>query len=137
MLPPAAVSPSVDAGVVRLVGARPDDSLLLALHALAKAEIILHDARVPGEDVSLALHAQLVEAGSDPADAVALIQDAARPGRAAGITTLTDVADQTVSLSPVLTVIGPVASSRDQLAAWQQTASMKFVDDRQQARIAG
>ena len=81
--------------------------------------------------------ARLLEAGRDPADAVALIQDATRPEQSVTITTLAKAANQSASISPVLIVIGPVVALRDHLMAWQQTSPMTIVHDRQQARIAG
>ena len=66
MLPPALVPPAFDAGSVWLVGAGPGDPGLLtlhALHALAEAEIILHDALVPEEILSLAPRARLEPVG--------------------------------------------------------------------------
>ena len=94
-----------------------------------------------------AIAARLIQAGRDPADAVASIQDATRPEQDVRITTLADVAganaaganavDQPVSRAPVLIVVGPVVVLRDHLAGWQQTAPMTIVNDRKQARIAG
>jgi len=66
MLPPALLPPTFDAGSVWLVGAGPGDPGLLTLHALhglAKAEIILHDALVPEEILSLAPQARLEPVG--------------------------------------------------------------------------
>src|SRR3977135_428204 len=66
MLPPALVPPAFDAGSVWLVGAGPGDPGLLtlhALHALQQAEIILHDALVPGEILSLAARSRLEAVG--------------------------------------------------------------------------
>jgi uroporphyrin-III C-methyltransferase len=80
---------------------------------------------------------RLVAAGRDPADAVALIQDATRPQQTVSLTTLAHAADQGVSVSPVLIVVGPVVALRDHLMAWQQTAPMTLVSDKQQARLAG
>jgi uroporphyrin-III C-methyltransferase len=82
-----------------------------------------------------AIAARLMAAGRDPADAVALIQDATRPEQTVRITTLADAVDQTVSVSPALIVIGPVVALREQLAAWQQTAPMTVLHER--ARLAG
>jgi uroporphyrin-III C-methyltransferase len=66
MLPPNLVPPPFDMGSVWLVGAGPGDPGLLtlhALHALTEAEIILHDALVPEEILSLAPQARLEAAG--------------------------------------------------------------------------
>jgi uroporphyrin-III C-methyltransferase len=66
MLPSALVPPSFDAGTVWLVGAGPGDPGLLtlhALHALTQAEIILYDALVPEEILSLAAQARLESVG--------------------------------------------------------------------------
>ena len=66
MLPPALVPPAFDPGSVWLVGAGPGDPGLLtlhALHALREAEIILHDALVPEEILSLAPQARLEAVG--------------------------------------------------------------------------
>jgi uroporphyrin-III C-methyltransferase len=81
--------------------------------------------------------ARLIAAGRDPADAVALIQDATKAEQTVHITTLANAKDQPVSVSPVLIVIGPVVALRGQLVAWQQTSPMTVVHERQQARIAG
>jgi siroheme synthase len=78
-----------------------------------------------------------MQAGRDPEDAVALIQDATRPEQTVRITTLAEAVDQPVSRAPVLIVVGPVVALRDHLAAWQQTSPMTVVNDGQQARIAG
>ena len=77
---------------------------------------------------------QLIGAGRDPADAVALIQDATRPRQTVRVTTLAEAADQAASVSPVLIVIGPVVALRDHLRAWQQTAPMVVVTDTQQTQ---
>jgi len=66
MLPPALVPTAFDAGSVWLVGAGPGDPGLLtlhALHALQQAEIILHDALVPEEILSLAAQSRLEAVG--------------------------------------------------------------------------
>ena len=66
MLPPSLVPPPFEAGTVWLVGAGPGDPGLLtlhALHALTQAEIILHDALVPEEILSLAPQARLEGTG--------------------------------------------------------------------------
>lgn len=66
MLPSALVPPAFDPGSVWLVGAGPGDPGLLtlhALHALEQAEIILHDALVSEEILSLGAHAVLEVAG--------------------------------------------------------------------------
>jgi uroporphyrin-III C-methyltransferase len=81
--------------------------------------------------------ARLMAAGRDPADAVALIQDATRPDQAVHTTTLAEAVDQPGSMSPVLIVVGPVVALRDHLVAWQQTAPMTVVDHQQKTRIAG
>lgn len=80
---------------------------------------------------------RLIAAGRDPADAVALIQDATRPQQAVRITTLGQAVDQPAALAPTLVVIGPVVTLRQRLAAWQQTAPMTVVDHQQKTRIAG
>jgi uroporphyrin-III C-methyltransferase len=84
-----------------------------------------------------AIAARLIAAGRDPADAVAVVQDATRPQQTVQITTLAAVGDQPVAVAPALVVIGPVVTVRKRLAAWQQTAPMTVVDEPQQARIAG
>lgn len=84
-----------------------------------------------------AIAARLIGAGRDPADRVALIQDATRPERTVHVTTLAEATDQPASASPLLIVIGPVVALRDHLLAWQQTAPMLINHDRQQARVAG
>lgn len=81
--------------------------------------------------------ARLLRAGRDPADKVALLQDATRPEQTTRITTLAEAVDQPVSARPLLIVIGPVVALRDQLAAWQQTAPMTVIGTRQQNRKAG
>src|SRR6267154_2676873 len=66
MLPATLVPPTFEAGSVWLVGAGPGDPGLLtlhALHALTQAEIILHDALVPEEILSLAPQAHLEAVG--------------------------------------------------------------------------
>jgi uroporphyrin-III C-methyltransferase len=67
---------------------------------------------------------RLLGAGRDPADAVAIIQDATRPEQTVCVTTLAEAADQPADAAPTLIVIGPVVGLRRQLAAWQQTAPM-------------
>ena len=81
--------------------------------------------------------ARLIAAGRDPADAVALIQDATRPEQTVQVTTLAEAVDQPVAIAPVLIVIGPVVTLRQRLMAWQQTAPMTVSNELQQARIAG
>jgi uroporphyrin-III C-methyltransferase len=81
--------------------------------------------------------ARLIAAGRDPADAVALIQDATRPEQTVQITTLADAADQPTAIAPTLVVIGPVVTVRQRLVAWQQIAPMTVINEPQQARIAG
>ena len=66
MLPPSLVPPPFDPGSVWLVGAGPGDPGLLtlhALHALEQADIILHDALVSEEILSLAPRARKEPAG--------------------------------------------------------------------------
>ena len=66
MLPAALVPPPFDAGSVWLVGAGPGDPGLLtlyALHALSQADVILYDALVSEEILSLATQARLEPAG--------------------------------------------------------------------------
>jgi uroporphyrin-III C-methyltransferase len=66
MLPSSLIAPRFDAGSVWLVGAGPGDPGLLTLHALQalqRAEIILHDALVPGEILSLAAQSRLESVG--------------------------------------------------------------------------
>jgi uroporphyrin-III C-methyltransferase len=84
-----------------------------------------------------AIAAQLIAAGRDPADAVALIQDATRPEQTVQITTLADAVDQPAATAPTLIVIGPVVTVRERLLTWQQTAPMTVINEPQQARIAG
>jgi len=81
--------------------------------------------------------ARLIAAGRDPADAVALIQDATRPEQTVQITTLAEAVDQPAAIAPTLIVIGPVVTVRERLVAWQQTAPMTVINEKQQARIAG
>jgi uroporphyrin-III C-methyltransferase len=80
---------------------------------------------------------RLLAAGRAPDEAVALIQDATRPGQTVRITTLGEAADQIPSASPTLIVIGPVVALRAHLGAWQQTAPMTVLHIHQKARIAG
>ena len=66
ILPASLLAPSFEAGSVWLVGAGPGDPGLLTLHALdglQRAEIILHDALIPGEILSLAPQARLEAVG--------------------------------------------------------------------------
>ncbi|MSO99747.1 MAG: uroporphyrinogen-III C-methyltransferase [Acetobacteraceae bacterium] len=66
MLPPNLIPPPFDAGSVWLVGAGPGDPGLLtlhALHALTQAGVILHDALVSEEILSLAPQARLEPVG--------------------------------------------------------------------------
>jgi uroporphyrin-III C-methyltransferase len=81
--------------------------------------------------------AQLIAAGRDPADAVALIQDATRPEQTVQITTLAQAVDQPAAIAPTLVVIGPVVTVRERLVAWQQIAPMTVINEIQQARVAG
>jgi uroporphyrin-III C-methyltransferase len=81
--------------------------------------------------------ARLLAAGRDPADAVAVIQDATRPEQTVRVTTLAEASDQTVTIAPILIVIGPVVALRDQLAAWQQAAPMTVVGDPLKIQIVG
>jgi uroporphyrin-III C-methyltransferase len=80
---------------------------------------------------------RLIAAGRDPADAVALVQDATRPEQTVHVTTLAEAVDQSGATAPVLIVIGPVVALRDHLVAWQQTAPMTVVNHQNQTRIAG
>ncbi len=66
MLPSGLIAPAFESGSVWLIGAGPGDPGLLTLHALSglqRAEIILHDALVPGEILSLAPKARLEPVG--------------------------------------------------------------------------
>ena len=83
-----------------------------------------------------AIAARLIEAGRDPGDAVATIQNATRADQTVHVTTL-GAAAAIVSEEPTLIVVGPVVALRDRLAAWQQTAPMTVVYDHQQARALG
>jgi len=83
-----------------------------------------------------AIAARLLKAGRDPADAVALIHDATRPGQTTRIVTLSDAVDLPASPAPVLIVVGPVVALRDHLAGWQQTEPMTLVGDGRQTRLA-
>jgi uroporphyrin-III C-methyltransferase len=80
---------------------------------------------------------RLISAGRDPADAVALIQDATRSEQTVHVTTLAEATDQAASKSPVLIVIGPVVALRHHLLALQQTAPMQLVTNTQQAQEVG
>jgi uroporphyrin-III C-methyltransferase len=79
----------------------------------------------------------LLRDGRDPADAVALIQDATGPGQTVRVTTLAQAVDQPASEAPVLIVIGPVVALRDQLQLWQQIAPMAVMPAPRQAQAAG
>ena len=81
--------------------------------------------------------ARLLASGRDPAEGVALIQDASRPGQTVEVTTLADAASRPVSASPTLIVIGPVVALRDRLTAWQQTAPMTVLEVQQPAQALG
>jgi uroporphyrin-III C-methyltransferase len=80
---------------------------------------------------------RLLLSGRDPADAVALIQDATQPHQSVHITTLADLVHQSVSTAPTLIVIGPVVALREQLRAWQQTAPMAVLTDPQRNQAVG
>jgi uroporphyrin-III C-methyltransferase len=80
---------------------------------------------------------RLIASGRDPADAVALIQDATRPDQSVRVTSLAEAVDQPASAAPLLIVVGPVVSLRHHLLAWQQTAGMTIDRDSQQTRAAG
>jgi uroporphyrin-III C-methyltransferase len=84
-----------------------------------------------------AIASRLIEAGRDPSESVALIQDATRPEQSVHVTTLQEAANQPVSPSPTLIVIGPVVALRDQLTAWQQAAPMTVYHDRQKTHAVG
>ena len=71
----------------------------------------------------------MIAAGRDPADAVALIQDATRPEQTVQITTLAEAVDQPAATAPMLIVIGPVVTVREHLVAWQQTAPMTVINE--------
>jgi uroporphyrin-III C-methyltransferase len=81
--------------------------------------------------------ARLIAAGRDPADAIALIQDATRPDQHVRVTTLAEATDQPFGGAPTLVVIGPMVTLRQRLQAWQQTAPMRVVNEPQQTRVAG
>jgi uroporphyrin-III C-methyltransferase len=81
--------------------------------------------------------ARLIEAGRDPAEPVALIQDATRPMQSVRVSTLAEAANQTVAGSPTLIVVGPVVALRDYFSQWQQTAPMTVVLDQQPAHARG
>ena len=84
-----------------------------------------------------AIAARMLAAGRDPAEGVALIQDATRPGQSVRVTTLAEAANAPVSGSPMLIVIGPVVALRDRLIALQQTAPMTLFDAQQPAQAVG
>jgi uroporphyrin-III C-methyltransferase len=66
MLPSNLIAAGFASGSVWLVGAGPGDPGLLTLHALhglQQAEIVLHDALIPEEILSLAAHARLEPVG--------------------------------------------------------------------------
>lgn len=66
MLPPRLIPPPFDPGSVWLVGAGPGDPGLLtlhALHALTRAEVVLHDALVSADILTLAPQARLESVG--------------------------------------------------------------------------
>ena len=81
--------------------------------------------------------ARLIEAGRDPDQHVALIQDATRATQTVAVTTLRQAADQRVSPKPTLIVIGPVVALRGQLAAWQQSDPMTVFSEPHHAHAAG
>ena len=145
---PFRIVPGISAGI----GGTASAGIPLTHRGVARSVTFVtgHDVadvgRVPLSDVLVlymagrnlsAIAARLIQAGRDPKDAVALIQDATRPEQNTRVTTLAEAVDQPVSRAPVLIVVGPVVALRDHLAAWQQTAPMTIVLDRQQARIAG
>src|SRR4051795_8145176 len=66
MFPPALIPAPLEPGSVWLVGAGPGDPGLLTLHAahaLGQADVVVHDALVPEEILSLAPQARLEMAG--------------------------------------------------------------------------
>ncbi len=145
---PFRIVPGVSAGI----GGTASSGIPLTHRGVARSVTFAtgHDIagldRVPLSDVLVLYMAarnlgtiaqRLIQAGRDPSDAVALIKDATRPEQTVSVTTLANAVDQPASVSPVLIVIGPVVALRDQLAAWQQTAPMTIVHDRQQTRMAG
>ncbi len=85
-----------------------------------------------------AIAQRLLEAGRDPADGVALIENATIMEQNVHVTTLAEAAAmRTVPGTPVLIVIGPVVALRDQLSTWQQIAPMTVIHEWQQSRAAG
>jgi uroporphyrin-III C-methyltransferase len=85
-----------------------------------------------------AIALRLLHDGRDPAEAVALIHNATRSDQSVRVTTLADVAaDQVVSRSPVLIVIGQVVALRERFVEWQQTAPMTSIDAWQQNQAVG
>jgi uroporphyrin-III C-methyltransferase len=84
-----------------------------------------------------AIAARLIAAGRDPAEAVALIQDATLAEQTVEITTLAEAVDRADAKAPTLVVIGPVVTVRQRLAEWQQSGPMSVVNESQQVRNAG
>jgi uroporphyrin-III C-methyltransferase len=82
---------------------------------------------------------RLLDAGRDPADAVAIIQDATRPEQIVRLMTLAETAEaaHAATRAPALIVIGPVVALRRHLTAWQQIAPMAVVMHPQQIHAAG
>ncbi len=81
--------------------------------------------------------ARLLAAGRDPAEGVAVIQDATRPTQTVRITTLGLTVAVPASQAPTLIVIGPVVALRDHLTAWQQSTPMTVIHDPQPAHARG
>ena len=78
-----------------------------------------------------AIAARLLDAGRNPGEAVAVIQDATRREQTVRVTTLAEARDVPDATRPTLIVIGPAVALRAHLAAWQRTAPMTVVSDHQ------
>ncbi len=84
-----------------------------------------------------AIAAQMLSAGRDPKEGVALIQDATRPGQTVRVTTLAEAANAPASVSPTLIVIGPVVALRERLSVFQQTSPMTTIEETRKAQAVG